>query len=391
MTKTGNNIKVGIIGIGNMGTFHAKKIYEGAIRGLKLTAISDIRDERRAWAKVTFGKDVAIFNDGEALIASGKVDAIIVATPHHDHPRLAILGFEQGLHVLIEKPAGSNTLEVRRMNEAAQKSENQFAIVYNQRNNPLYRKLRELIQAGELGEIRRMNWIITNWYRSQDYYNSGGWRATWAGEGGGVLLNQCPHQLDLWQWTTGMMPTRVRAFCSFGKYRDIEVEDDVTAYAEYENGATGVFITTTGEAPGTNRFEVSGDNGKVLIEDGKLTFYRLRVPEPEFNKTAVGFASPECWKIDIPIQGKSTEHIGILENFSDAIHTGAPLTAPGEEGINGLSLSNAMLLSTWTDNWVDFPLDDIAYAQALQKRIDSSAQKADASGVLDITGSNSKV
>lgn len=174
--------------------------------------------------------------------------------------------------------------------------------MYNQRTNPLYAKLKELIASGELGEVRRTNWIITDWYRSQSYYNSGGWRATWAGEGGGVLINQDPHQLDLWQWTTGLMPKRVRAFCQFGKHRDIEVENDVTAYVEYENGATGVFVTSTFEAPGTNRFEISGDRGKIVIEDNKLTFHRLRVSETEFNNTFTGgFGSPECWKFDIPI------------------------------------------------------------------------------------------
>src|SRR5690606_34449403 len=233
--------------------------------------------------------------------------------------------------VLVEKPAGVYTKQVRQMNEAAAKSGKVFSIMYNQRTNPLYVKLRELISSGELGEIRRTNWIITNWYRSQAYYNSGGWRATWAGEGGGVLINQDPHQLDLWQWTIGMMPTRVRAFCHFGKYRNIEVEDDVTAYVEYENGATGVFVTTTGEAPGTNRFEISGDRGKMVIEDGKMTFWRLRVGESEFNASNTSsFAQPECWKCEIPVNGEGPGHMGITQNFVDAILKGTPLIAPGE-------------------------------------------------------------
>ena len=191
------------------------------------------------------------------------------------------------------------------MNEAAEKSGKVFSMMFNQRTNPLYQKVRELILSGELGEIKRTNWIITNWYRSQSYYDSGGWRATWAGEGGGVMINQSPHQLDLWQWTTGLMPRRVRAFSGFGKYHDIEVEDDVTAYVEYENGATGLFVTSTGEAPGTNRFEVAGDRGKIVVEDGKLTFWRLRQSEREFNREYQGgFGEPECWKIDIPVYGR---------------------------------------------------------------------------------------
>ena len=241
---------------------------------------------------------------------------VLVATVHNTHPVLAIKAFEKGLHVLIEKPAGVYTKQVRQMNEVACKNSNLvFGIMYNQRTNPLYQKLRDLIKTGELGEIKRTNWIITNWYRSQSYYNSGGWRGTWAGEGGGVLLNQAPHQLDLWQWNCGM-PKRVRAFCSFGKYHQIEVEDDVTAYVEYENGATGVFIASTGEAPGTDRFEILGNRGKVVIEDGKLNFWRLRMEERQFNrKSTNGFEQPECWKCEIPIQGTETSHVGIISNW----------------------------------------------------------------------------
>jgi predicted dehydrogenase len=262
------------------------------------------------------------------------------------------------------------------MNDAAVKTDLKFSMMYNQRTNPIYKKLKELIDSGELGEIRRTNWIITNWYRSQSYYDSGSWRATWAGEGGGVLLNQDPHQLDLWQWTTGLMPKRVRAFCYFGKHRNIEVEDDVTAFVEYENGATGVFVTTTGEAPGTNRFEVTGDRGKIVIEDNKLTFWRLRVPESVFNEEYKGgFGEPECWKCEIPVHGENSGHKGIIQNWTDSILHGAPLIAPGEEGIRGLSISNAMLLSTWTDNWVDLPLAEDLYHTLLQERVANSVYK----------------
>src|SRR5690606_29941412 len=213
--------------------------------------------------------------------------------------------------------------------------------------------------SGEIGELRRTNWIITSWYRSQSYYDSGSWRATWAGEGGGVLINQCPHQLDLWPWITGMMPRRIRAFCHFGKHRNIEVENDVTAYAEYENGATGVFITNTTEPAGTNRFEIVGDRGKLVVEGDRLQFYRFRVSETEFNRTYTGgFGEPEVWKCEVPVEGEETGHPGIVRNWVDAIRHNAPLLAPGTDGINGLTLSNAMLLSTWTDNWVELPLDE---------------------------------
>ncbi len=366
-------VRFGIVGLGNMGASHVKWIDGGSVPGAVLTAVCDSRADRLAWAQETCGESVTTFESYEAMLDSGLIDAVMIATPHYDHPPQAILALQKGIHTLIEKPAGVYTKAVREMNEAAEQSEALFGIMYNQRTNPLYQKLRDLIASGELGEVRRTNWIITNWYRSQSYYNSGGWRATWEGEGGGVLINQDPHQLDLWQWTTGLMPSRVRAFCKFGAHRDIEVENDVTAYVEYPNGATGVFITSTCDAPGTNRFEVTGDRGKIVVEDDKLTFWRLRVSESEFNATFKGgFGQPEVWKCEIPVQGENLQHVGILRDFTNALIKGTKLLAPGEEGIKGLMISNAMQLSTWTDSWVDMPIDEELYYAKLQEQIAKS-------------------
>ncbi|MFS0723426.1 Gfo/Idh/MocA family protein [Paenibacillus sp. 1P07SE] len=366
-------VRLGVIGLGNMGKGHIRYIVKGEIPGLKLTAVSDIAESGRQWALDHAGEGVSIYSDPYDMLDSGKIDGVLITTPHYSHPELAIACFQRGLHVLVEKPAGVYTKQVREMNEAFAKTDLKFSMMYNQRTNPLYRKLKEMVDSGELGEIRRTNWIITTWYRSQSYYDSGTWRATWEGEGGGVLLNQDPHQLDLWQWMISMMPRRVRAFCSFGKYRDIEVEDDVTAYVEYENGASGVFVTTTGETPGTNRLEIIGDRGKVVIEDDKLTFWRLRVSETEFNATYKGgFGQPECWKCEVPVVGENTNHQGIMRNWTNAILHGEELIAPGEEGIKGLMLANAMLLSTWTDNWVNLPIDEELYVAKLQERVENS-------------------
>lgn len=369
-------VRIGIVGLGNMGMAHASDLINGGVKGAILTAVCDVQHERLGWARERCGDQVRTFDNVTDFLNSDVIDGVIIATPHFDHPQLAIQCFERGLHVLCEKPAGVYTKQVREMNDAAARTDLKFSMMYNQRTNPLYKKLKDLIDSGELGEIHRTNWIITNWYRSQSYYDSGSWRATWSGEGGGVLLNQDPHQLDLWQWTTGLMPKRVRAFCYFGKHRNIEVEDDVTAFVEYENGATGVFVTTTGEAPGTNRFEVAGDRGKIVIEDNKLTFWRLRVPESVFNEEYKGgFGEPECWRCEVPVYGENVGHKGITQNWTDSILHGTPLIAPGEEGIKGLSISNAMLLSTWTDNWVDLPLDEDLYYSLLQERIANSVYK----------------
>ncbi len=383
-------IRIGIIGVGNMGSSHARLLAGGDVPGAELTAICDCNPDRLKWARETFGEKVQLFERSEELFAAQAVDAVLIATPHYDHPNLAIDAFKNNLHVLIEKPAGVYTRQVREMNEAAQKTDRVFGIMYNQRTNPLYQKVRELIQTGELGEIKRVNWIITTWYRSQSYYNSGGWRATWAGEGGGVLLNQCPHQLDLWQWICGM-PERVRTFMAFGKYHDIEVEDDVTTYMEYKNGATGVFITSTADTPGTNRFEILGDKGKVVIEEGKMAFWRLPVSERQFNSEYTGgFGEPESWRCEIPIKGTETAHLGILIDWVTAIEKGTSLLAPGIEGINGLTLSNAMHLSAWTNDWVELPINEDLFYEKLQERVKNSSymKPAVAAITLDVKGTH---
>ncbi len=362
-------VRLGIIGFGVMGENHSKYITKDQVSGAILSCICDGNPERLKRAKELYPK-VKLFSDYKEMINSGHADAVLIATPHYDHPGIAIYALEKGLHTLIEKPAGVYTKQVLEMNEVAAKTDKVFGIMYNQRTNPLYQKLRDLVISGELGEIKRTNWII-DWYRPQSYYDSGGWRATWAGEGGGVLLNQDPHQLDLWQWTCGM-PKRVRAFCYFGKYHDIEVEDEVNAFVEYENGATGVFVTSTAMTPETNRLEVMGDRGKVVIEDGKLTFDRLRVPERQFNKEYKGgyIAKPECWSCDIPIpSGDGGQHLEITQNFTNAILKGEELLAPGIEGVNGLQISNAMHLSSWINDWVDIPVDPDLFYEKLMERV----------------------
>ena len=301
------------------------------------------------------------------------------------------MAFEKGIHVLIEKPAGVYTKNVLEMNDAARASGKVFSIMYNQRANPLYQKLRDLIHSGELGEIKRTNWIVTDTYRPQSYYDSSKWRATWEGEGGGVLINQTLHQLDIWQWTTGCMPKSVLAKCSFGKYHDIEVEDDVTAYVEYENGATGVFIASTGEAPGTNRFEIVGERGKIVMENETLTFYQLTQSEREFNATFTGgFGEPEFRKIDIPVKSDNSGHIRIIQDWVDSIVKGSPLLAPGEEGIKALEISNAIYLSSWLDKTVKLPVDpDLYYDKLLEKIAISTFEKQQVTNTtLDVTGTH---
>lgn len=381
-----NQVRLGIIGIGGMGTNHVHSIMKGEVPGMVLTAVADIREVRLEWAKQNLPAEVKVFSDGRELIDSGCCDAILIATPHYLHPEFAIYGLTHGVHVISEKPAGVYTKQVREMNEAAAKSDKVFAIMLNQRTNCVYRKLHDMIQSGELGQLKRVNWIVTDWYRNQSYYDAAGWKATWDGEGGGVLLNQCPHQLDLLQWLCGM-PVRVRAFCHEAKWHNIEVEDDVTAYLEYANGATGVFVTTTGDAPGTNRLELTFEMGKIVCEHGKLIFDKLAINEREHCMTEKeGFKKPDMTTMEIETDGKNEQHVGVLKAFTNHILEGGPLVARGEEGINGLTLSNAMHLSSWLDRTVELPFDEDLFLQELNKKRATSQKKEDKGVVFDTTG-----
>ena len=369
-----DQVRIGIIGVGNMGSGHAKTITSGQVPDMVLTAIADINPERRKWAAETY-PDVKVFDDAITMMESGLVDAVIVATPHYDHPPLVTAALKRDIHVMCEKPAGVYTKAVAEVNELAKKSKATYAIMFNQRTNCVYRKMHEMVHSGQLGELKRVNWIITDWYRTQIYYDSGDWRATWDGEGGGVLLNQCPHQLDLLQWICGL-PKTVQAFCQEGKWHDIEVEDDVTAYLQFANGATGVFVTTTGDAPGTNRFEVTGTLGKLVCENDKLTFWKLAQDEREFCRTATeGFAQPQCQQVEVETDGENLQHVGVLNAFAGKILHGTPLVAEGTEGLGGLTLSNAMHLSSWLGRAVDIPFDEELFLSELNKRRATSRKK----------------
>ncbi len=339
-------LKLGVIGIGNMGSGHLLNVANGLCPSVEITAVCDIREERLAVAE-KLQPGAAQFTDALELMDSGLAEAVLIATPHYLHPVYAKEAFSRGLHVLTEKPAGVTTAAVREMNAAAEASGKKFAIMFNQRTNPLFIRAHDLIQNGELGELKRFVWIVTNWYRTQAYYDSGSWRATWNGEGGGVLLNQAPHNLDLWQWMFGV-PDAVSAVIGFGKYHHIPVDDDATIIGEYKNGAVATFITTTGECPGTNRLEISGDRGKIVLENGTLKWWKLKTPERE-----VCFSAKEGFYAgDTEYEEFSAEepdgHPILLQDFAEAVLLDRAPRVPGFEGIRSLSISNAAYLSAWT-------------------------------------------
>ena len=370
-----DKIRLGVIGVGNMGRSHCKNIKDGKCPEIELVAIADNNPKRIQAMKDEGYENVACFLDADEMMDSGLIDSVLVAIPHYDHAKYAIKAMKRGLHVMVEKPAGVYTKQVREMNAVAEQSNVVFAMMFNQRTNHIYRKTKELVSSGQLGALRRVNWIITNWYRPQRYYDSGDWRATWSGEGGGVLLNQCPHQLDLLQWICGL-PVSVQAFLKFGQWHDIEVEDDVTAYMEFENGATGCFITTTGDAFGTNRLEIQLEKGKIVVENDEIKAWEYAMSEPEFSRTTEQpFAVMEKKELELETDGKNEQHYGVMNAFAGAILHGESLVAKGEEGINGLMLSNAMHLSTWTESKVILPIDEELYYEELMKRVKTSRRK----------------
>lgn len=371
-----NKIRYGIVGIGKQGTYYTMLFtkLKSFIKGSVLTAVCDISEDRRNYAEKNL-KGVAVFDDYNKMFASGLIDAVMIVTPHYFHPEIAIAAFRAGLNVLCDKPAGVYTKQVKEMNAEAEKHpELLFGMMFNQRTNPLYIRAKEIIESGELGELKRIVWIITNWYRPRAYYAQGGWRGTWWGEGGGVLINQCPHQLDLFTWLAGL-PVSVTSTIST-RCREINVENDVTAYCRFASGATGVFITSTHDAPGTNRLEITGDGGKIVIEKGKLTFVKNVMPEPEFSKVnEVFMGKPKTVKstyrgldryfrlFKYPVQ-----HMGVIKNYTDTLlKKDCKFLAPGKEGIIGLTFSNAIHLSGWLNKEIQLPLDEEAFIAELEK------------------------
>jgi predicted dehydrogenase len=366
-----NKVRLGIIGLGNIGQHHFGYLSAGKVNRAELVAVSDAVP-----AKLEKYKPLKTFVEGEDLIHSGLVDAVIIATPHYQHTTLGIAALKAGLHVMVEKPISAHKADAERLIATHKKKPKLvFAGMFQLRAEPRYLKIQKLIQSGELGPIVRMSWIMTDWFRTEAYYASGGWRATWKGEGGGVLLNQCLHNLDAMQWLLGM-PARVRGFCQLGRFHDIEVEDQVSAYLEYENGTTGTFVSSTGESPGTNRFEIIGTRGKLLLERDKLSFTRNETDMIQFSKSAkVGFAKPEVWNVEIPFEASPNAHAVLMQNFVNAILEGEPLIAPGAEGIHSVELANVMLYSSLLGQTVELPMDSAAYEKKLNQLIAGSKIK----------------
>lgn len=362
------NVRLGIVGLGNMGKAHLHNIRAGKVPGLRVTALCE---SVGTLPEPLEGEHP--FTDVSQMIRSGHIDAILICTPHFSHTTIGIEALERGLHVLVEKPISVHKADCERLIAAHTDKSKIFAAMFNMRTNATFKKVKDLIDSGELGQVRRIHWEVTNWFRTNYYYATGGWRGTWKGEGGGVLMNQCPHNLDLFQWMFGM-PKSVRGFCQFGRYHQVEVEDNVTAYMAWENGTTATFVTSTGEAPGANRLEIAAENGRLTVTDGvKIHFQRNRQPMGKFCMEAeAAFAMPESWSMEIPVEASGGQHVEILQNFTNAILKGEKLLSPAEQGIHSVELANAILLSTWQDKTIELPMSSADYERLLIEKGETS-------------------
>lgn len=378
-----DTIRLGVIGLGNIARQHIANIQSGQAGPFAITAVCS-----RSSAEYAQSQGLQYFAKPQELISSGLCDAVLIATPTFDHVTSGALALQAGLHVMMEKPVGLSVAEGEQL-LALQGNDQVFALMLNQRTDPLFLLMRERILAGDLGEITRTHWTMTNWFRPEVYFQVSDWRATWRGEGGGLLVNQCIHNLDIFQWLCGL-PARIRAHCRFGRYHDIEVEDEATAYLEYPNGASGVFIGSTGEAPGINRLDIVGDRGSLSFDGERLTLRQNTPATSEYSRqTRDMFGIPELTETDITPDRQVNQHALVMANFARAISRGDPLLAPASDGLASLALANAMLLSTWETREVTLPLDSAAYQQALEQRLANSRlrRKAQIDANIDMSAS----
>lgn len=373
-----DKIKIGIIGLGNMGSIHVRHVSDQG--NTELAAVCDIDEAMRK--RINDEYEVDAYIDYIDMLDNADLDGIIIATPHYSHPDMTLAAFDRGIHVLVEKPIAVHVNDAQRMIDgyatALEKHPNLvFEAMFMQRTWGHWKKIKSMIDNGDLGQLIRTTWLITDWFRTQSYYDSGGWRATWEFEGGGVLINQCPHNLDLYQWMVGI-PSKIHGFATFGKHHNIEVADEVTAYFEHENGMVGHFITTTGESPGTNRLEIVGENGKLVYEQDEIVFYKNEWSSiKQLQESPKGFEKVPVTKEIIEFDhNKTNSHELVIENFADVILNDIPLIAPAGEGINSVMIQNAIILSSHKKETVTLPIDGDEYWALIQHYIEEAKQSA---------------
>lgn len=364
-------IRMAVIGIGIMGKKYAKMIREGMISGMRLGAVCCRSQENIQWAKAQLGEEIPVFENTKQLFESSDLfDACLIVTPHKLHPEMIMQALDAGKHVFCDKPIGISMKQCQGIREKLDQSGLVFAMMFHQRMYPKYERIHTLLENGTLGQIRRIMVENSRYYRTWYYHKSGSWRSSWKGEGGGALLNQGQHLLDIWQWLFGM-PDSLYAMIPYGKYNDFSVDDEATILMKYPDKKTAVLILTTGEGTWTERMEIAGSKGTLILEDNHLTLHLYDQDLDDYKKTAACSSREEFKEkvLEEVFPEDQEPYEEMLTDFAQAVLKKRPVRVNGLEGLNSLELTNAAYLSAWTGETVALPLDAERYERELEKRI----------------------
>lgn len=369
-----DTIRVALVGVGAMGSKYAKMIVSGQVKNMLLTGLVARKMEAKTWAATLVNGDGTcpkVYNSADEMFAhAGDFDTVLIVTPHKTHEEIAIRAFELGKHVLCDKPAGATIGQAQRMTFAAKKYNRIYALIFHQRAYAKYRYIKQMLSCGQLGELKRALVVNSRYFRTAHYHNSGSWRSSWKGEGGGALINQGAHILDMWHWLLGM-PQKLYAQIPFGKYNDFDVDDEAAISMQYKDGMTGMFILTTGEAVPQERFEIVGTKGRILLEEDTLHIYRYSKDSQEYIATEKVNSGDNMNIVEevISFEKGKEPYVEVLENFAEAVLTenASMLIAPGEDGVYQLMLTNGAYYSAWKDMPVELPLDTREYEKVFQE------------------------
>lgn len=362
-------VRIALIGFGSMGKNYARMLYAGLVPELKLSGVCCRNGAGQALLREEF-PGVRIYENVEQMQRhEEEFDAVLIVTPHATHVELGFAMAKLGKHFLMDKPAGVYASRVQELVEFCRERGVSFGMMFNNRMLPAFRIAQDYIRSGKLGRLHRAVWVCNSWYRSPVYHRSAPWRSSWQGEGGGLLINQNQHYLDIWQWLFGM-PEKLYAAMEFGRYNDFAVDDAVDIQFVHSGGFHGTMVSATGEAPGVNRLEIWGEKGCLTVQDGARVFWdENALSTVEFGKVnEVPFGTPPHTRVEIPVEKAENPYLLAFGNFAGHLLRGEPLFADGMDGLRTVQLTNAAYLSGWQEKRVSVPVDAEAFQKELAAR-----------------------
>jgi len=347
-----NPVRFGIVGVtGVIGGTHIRAIRQ--TEGAELAAVTDLN--LAAAQRVASEARCELLKNFDWLIKRADIDVVCLCTPHALHAEQAIAALKSRKHVLTEKPMAVTVADADKMIAASEKYDRKLGVVFQYRFRPSVLAARALLQRGQLGQLYRVT-VVHAAFKTQYFYDAAAWRGTWKGGGGGVLINQAPHYLDLLAYLVGM-PTRVAAWNRTLTHR-IEVEDTASALMEFPGGAQGFAHFNTVQAPGESRIEIVGDRGTLRIEDNDVRLFQPEIPLRQFAQTDRShiYAYPRTAEVRVPLASSEATHATVLQDFIDAVRHNRPPACDGQEGRKSLEIGNAMLLSSFSGKPVELPV-----------------------------------